>query len=722
MKRGAYLTTGLAIKALSGLSKAKVFIHGKENIPDDSTIFVINHFTRIETLLLPYHIYILTRTPVWSLASDELFKGPLTAFFDSMGVVSTKDPNRDQLIVKSLLTGEANWVIFPEGQMVKSKQVYRAGQKENRFMIDSSEGSRPPHTGAATIALRTEFYRERIRRMQEINSFEEKRLLELYQIESVVPVLERTTCIVPVNVTYYPLRARENLLTGFAESFVNKIPDRAIDELMTEGSMLLSGVDVDVRFGEPIKISQYMKSAPVKKDIEFAGKINFDDPIASKQMMKASVQNIMERYMSSIYLMTTINHDHLFASILKYMPFGEIDEYDLRLRVYLAAVLYVDRKMMYCHKSLLGNQIHILTDDCYGKCDNFISLAVEKGVVRKNGSKLIKDEAFDSPVDFHRVRVENPVTVITNELEPLTELRDRIKELAQQPALRVKYRVTKHLMENAKYGFEQDYLQYFIEGESKARDVGMPYFLQGTSRDIGILLIHGYMASPLEMKELADYLNSRGHCVYVPRLKGHGTSPEDLAQTTYTDWVDSVDEGYTIVRSMCKKIIVGGFSTGAGLALDLSARIGPLAGVFAVAPPLKLQDFSSRFVPAVNLWNWIMHKTNLEIIKKEFVENNPENPHINYFRNPVSGILELERLMDAIEPKLPGIKVPALVIQAFGDPVVNHKGTMKVYELLGSHDKEYLILNFDRHGILLGEDAFRVHKPVGDFVERVGKR
>ena len=89
-------------------------------------------------------------------------------------------------------------------------------------MIESSTGSRPPHTGAATIALRTEFYRERIRRMQEINPHEEKRLLELYQIESAESVLDQNTCIVPVNVTYYPIRARDNLLSGFAESFTNK--------------------------------------------------------------------------------------------------------------------------------------------------------------------------------------------------------------------------------------------------------------------------------------------------------------------------------------------------------------------------------------------------------------------------------------------------------------------------------------------------------------------
>jgi esterase/lipase len=245
----------------------------------------------------------------------------------------------------------------------------------------------------------------------------------------------------------------------------------------------------------------------------------------------------------------------------------------------------------------------------------------------------------------------------------------------------------------------------------------MPYLVRGRSRDIGVLLIHGYMASPLEVKALADYFGKAGYWVYAPRLRGHGTSPEDLAQRRYQDWIESVNTGYAIIRSTCRRVVLGGFSNGAGLALDLASRVRDALGVFAISPPMQLQDFSAKLVPAVDVWNRLMEKVHIEGARKKFVENHPENPHINYHRNPISGVRELERLMDQLEPKLADIRIPALVIQAMGDPVVSPDGTRKVYKKLGSRDKTYVVLNYQRHGIILGKKSERVHHIIHDFIQ-----
>ena len=103
----------------------------------------------------------------------------------------------------------------------------------------------------------------------------------------------------------------------------------------------------------------------------------------------------------------------------------------------------------------------------------------------------------------------------------------------------------------------------------------------------------------------------------------------------------------------------------------------------------------------------------------EFVENLPENPHINYFRNPVSGVLELERLMDTVDDKLSDIRMPALVVQSLGDPVVRPSGSRRAFKRIGSEDKSYILFNFDRHGILLGDGAHRVHRAIINFIQRL---
>ncbi|RJP80664.1 MAG: alpha/beta fold hydrolase [Desulfobacteraceae bacterium] len=722
MNNFAYRTSKYALRALSGLSKTQIRIHGKENIPPKGAIiYAINHFTRIETLFIPYHINRITGKPIWSLADYNLFRGGLGEYLDKVGAVSTKDPNRDLLIVKSLLIGEASWVIFPEGRMVKNKKIYeRKGRKRGEFIISSPDGRRPPHTGTATLALRTAFYRERLRRMINVSPREAERLIHLFQIEDVGPILDIETYIVPVNLTYYPIRAKENLLSRLAEKYVDNLSERMLEEIMIEGTMLLSGVDVDMRFGEPIRVRQYIKNPRIQKDINDASPINFDDPISSKRMMRVSAQKIMERYMSRIYTMTTVNHDHIFATLLKYLPDNQIDEQDLRRRGYLVAILKPGKEEeLYRHHGLDKNQINLLTDDRYQKYRNFYSLAVEKKIIIENERAVQKDSDFTDQTAFHQVRINNPVSVIANEIEPISFYQEALMTIARYPKIRIKHLVVNHLMEKAMFDFQRDYAKFAIPGESKDEKVGMPIFLKGKSMETGVLLIHGYMAAPMEVSGLAEYLSHIGYRVYAPRLKGHGTSPNDLATRNYMEWVESVEEGYALLSNNCKKVVVGGFSTGAGLALDLCSRVTDLSGVFAISPPLKLQDFSARFVPAVNLWNWLMDRVSFETAKKEFVINNPENPHINYTRNPVSGILELARLMDSIEGKLAGITIPALVVQSNRDPVVNPDGSRRIFQLLGSEEKEYLVVNLKRHGIILGPGCERVYRAVGDFLERI---
>jgi len=75
--------------------------------------------------------------------------------------------------------------------------------------------------------------------------------------------------------------------------------------------------------------------------------------------------------------------------------------------------------------------------------------------------------------------------------------------------------------------------------------------------------------------------------------------------------------------------------------------------------------------------------------------------------------------MNDLEPKLPNLKMPALIVQSRRDPVVDPKGSRKIFELIGASEKEYILFNFDRHGILLGNGVDKVYNAIGEFVKQL---
>ena len=714
MNRFAYRTTGLAIKTIAGLSRAHLNIHDPEHISPAPTIFVVNHFTRIETLLMPYYINRLTNTPVWSLADFDLFKGALGAYLDQVGAVSTQDPDRDKLMVKTLLTGEAAWVIYPEGRMVKNKKLVEKG----RYMISYAGGKHPPHTGAATLALRTEFYRRRLRHLYQADRDEARRLMDMFGIQDIAPVLEGSLFIVPVNLTYYPIRAKENILTALARRYKESLPERLVEELMAEGSMFLSGVDIDMNFGAPIAINQCLSCNTIHQDIQSCRPIGFDDDIGSRRRMRREALQIMQQYMDAIYGMTTVNHDHLFASLLRLSPLKRVRPADLRRKVYLSILNCLVSPNVYLHRSLREDQLHLLTDDRYHKFSEFLTLAHDTEVVAEQDGLLRKNvPRLTRPFEFHRIRLDNPVRVMANEIEPLKDLQRCLRRIAWQPGFLTRRHLARHLLRADQEAFARDYDQYHIEGESKPRRIGRPFYLRARSRRLGVVLVHGYMAAPEEVRELAHYIQRQGYGVYAPRVPGHGTAPEDLARRSHLEWIRSVEAACALMACHCRRVVVGGFSNGAGLALEVAARLPAVCGVFAVSPPLQLQDFSARFVPAVDMWNRLMKRIRTSGAVKEFIANDPENRHINYLRNPIAGIRELERLMSRVAEHLKQVQVPAVVVQSAGDPVVDPKGSRRVFDLIGSEDKKYMLFNFDRHGILLGPGAAKVHRVIGNFLD-----
>lgn len=138
--------------------------------------------------------------------------------------------------------------------------------------------------------------------------------------------------------------------------------------------------------------------------------------------------------------------------------------------------------------------------------------------------------------------------------------------------------------------------------------------------NVGFLLIHGMSGTPVEMRYLANGLARAGYTVRVPQLAGHCGTLEELQQSTWTDWLASVEATLDAMRSTCDHVFVGGLSMGAVLALKVAARNADIVrGVVSLAPTLRLDGWN---VPAyARLFTLVFTKRLANLFR--FVEKPP---------------------------------------------------------------------------------------------------
>jgi esterase/lipase/1-acyl-sn-glycerol-3-phosphate acyltransferase len=715
MNRFAFNATSFVIKQLYHLSKANVKVRGEENIPNGSVIFTINHFTRVETLILPYHIEKITKKPVWSLAWHGLFKGKLANFLKRAGAVSTKDPNRDRLIINKLLKGSADWIIFPEGLMNKNKNVLIDGD----YGVNTENGWKRPHTGAANLAIRCQFYRQRLKWLSENDPDEMERLCDHFELSGdIKDFLDNGTYIVPVNLTYYPIRARENAVNLLASYLLDKVPEKINEEIMTEGSMLLNGVDIDISFGRAINVSGYLEDPLVKSDIESSDHYDFDDQIKSIQVLRKKARELMYRYMNSIYSMTTVNHDHLFSYILKYFPGSEIDPEDLKRRVYLVSELDIDPERVVFHKSLRSSQISLLTDDRYRKFFEFYQFCRERNILYFENNKLKKNiKMFELPDYANDTFKVNPVAVFANEIEPLIVLAPHLDRLAKESAVNIKRRVISNLSIKPVLKFHKDYLDFADKDFDYIPDkkYGMPRLSIADNRKKGIVLMHGYLSSPQEMVECEKFFHEKGYTVYLPRFPGHGTGINNLDEVSYKDFINAAEEGAKLLSLLCDDVFLCGISIGAAASLIAGSKLDSVKKVALIAPPVKFLNYIEPYSNG---------KQGIKALigKLSFKKNNTyalfcQYPKIKYMNTNENSDKQAEKLSEIMLSSAAVFEKPCILIQSSGDKIVDPKSASRLFEKIGSDNKILFYIKSDQHSLTNSDKKYTVMENIKMFFE-----
>lgn len=203
----------------------------------------------------------------------------------------------------------------------------------------------------------------------------------------------------------------------------------------------------------------------------------------------------------------------------------------------------------------------------------------------------------------------------------------------------------------------------------------LPFMLCPHEATTAVLLVHGFTATPWEMRPLAEFLAEAGIASLAVRLPGHGTSPEDLVARRWEEWLQSCFDGY---RILCKdfQVIYGmGMSTGCLLLLTL-ARDNPLNGLVLFSPYLRVLH---RLAPYAGWLRWL---------RPYHVKPVADGLDEHYYeRRPLAGIHQINRLLQAVRRQLPQIVCPVLAFNGEGDQTVDIDSGRQLVDLLGSSVK-----------------------------------
>jgi esterase/lipase/1-acyl-sn-glycerol-3-phosphate acyltransferase len=708
----AYRYTALAMNILEKILGSKITVEGLDNIPKRPVLFVANHFTRSETFVVPYVIHKLTKRPVRCLADSGLFNGILGRFLSMVGAVSTKDPKRDLSIVSDLVSGNYDWMIYPEGSMIKSK-----GINDNSF--STAKGPGRVRTGSAVLALKSELYRNEIIEAKAKNNTD---LINYYKQQFNIEYDEKfkdlKTQIVPLNITYYPIRPGDNIIKKTIGRFFKALPKQICEELEIEGNLLLSS-NINIHFGKAIDVSSYIKN--------IRGMI-YQIPIIQNEtkvnlVLKYLKYRLTIQFMQAIYENTQINLDHLFAAILYFYPNKEIKISHFKNLIYLSTRTIRNLKKYRSDPGLDQNNVYrILSEEKFDEFDSAVELAKMIGIIKVSADGNfyhIDNDKLKQEYSFNEIRIENTLQVIFNEFFLLKTACNVVKKNTMLSEEEVSKRSFKYLFSKDLENYNHDYNLYYNPTLSKLKKVGAPTFLEANSSS-GILLVHGYLSAPMEMEEAAKYFNNLGFKIYNVRLKGHGTVSINIEDVTWQDWYNSVNRGYSALRMICSKVFIIGFSTGGLLALLAASRKdGKVSGIACINPALVLNDVRSKIVPGIVAWNHLLEKFKIAKGQLRYVENHSESPNINYSRNYICGVEQLEKLMDVCEKNLEKIECPTLIIQSTNDPVINPKSSKIVFEKMKTNNKELLEIESDNHVIVRGEQSKEVFAKIKEFFLKV---
>jgi len=714
------------------LLKLNIKLHqegkGKEDAVHQGDIFLFNHFARFETFIPQYLIHEATGAYCRSVASAEFFVDDerFSQFLLSIGVVPNDLPNLFSFLAREILHGR-KLVVFPEGGMVKDKRVV---DHRGRFSIFSRTANeyRKHHRGAAVIALALDAFKTALLRdfstghYHRVERWAEQ--LEFDSTEALMARASKPTVIIPSHITFYPIRVSDNILHQAARLFNRGISKRFAEELIIEGNLIFKDTDMDIRFSRPVVAGDYWRwwekwmLPNVVHRFETLEELFELEPREGHLRgrihaigMKAKSNQVRDDYMRSMYQAVTINLSHIASLlILKLFQQGlrQISCKRFHKMLYIS-IKRLQQSEHQLHRSLCNPEEYgAIISRGSSRLDQFLKTAINLKLLHVEAGQYWLDRKLIEDFEIDEIRTENLISVYANEVSPL----DSVGQIVDTAILRSDSIDDRQL---ADFRFDDQILaldwdrRLFIReryreinSQQTAQADANWFFLKSKRKKASaVLLIHGFLASPAEMRSLGERLHGEGHHVLGVRLKGHGTSPWDLRSRNWQDWAASVERGYEIIKAFSQRVHIVGFSTGGLLALIQAANHPhkKIISVTSISAPITFKNKNLIFVPLLHHANKLVSWLSSEGLVP-FRPNISENPEVNYQHVPIRALYQLQQLIQDISEKKLTIDADVYLYQSDQDPVVEPSSVEKLNDLITAKNISVVNLSSEIHGVV----------------------
>lgn len=239
-----------------------------------------------------------------------------------------------------------------------------------------------------------------------------------------------------------------------------------------------------------------------------------------------------------------------------------------------------------------------------------------------------------------------------------------------------------------------------------------PFYYNGN--EIGILMFPGGGGgTSADLKPLAKDLNSlEGYTVHIPLLPGFGTTPEDLHDISISAWKNALKEELELIKSKCKKIIIGGHSLGGVFSLFLAANYD-IDGFFTIGAPIGIRGIAPKLVPLIRLF--IRY---YPVNSKKFKEET-NGQWVGYDKIPLNLVPKVNKLIKEMKCLLPKIECPALIFQGRLDSQIKVRSLEYIYENINSKQKKKIWLENSDHPILGIPDHEQIVSQLITFIKEI---